>query len=318
MTQQNLDEALRLLDAGRTDEGVQRLREVASSGHPEALFALADMTWSGTSVPQDPARGRLLFEYAASLGHTQSNLLVTNLLGSGVAGKRDWASALHRLGIEAQKLPGRQRALDIIRSMDIDSNGDPRTTPPAEFVSDEPYARFYRSVLTKNECAYLIEMAEDGFRPSMVYDNQRQLVRDTIRTSDGAAFHWLIEDPAIHALNRRIAAVTGTAYDAGEPLQALRYLPGQEYRPHFDFVEGAEIQRLWTALIYLNEEYEGGETTFVRTGVEAKGSTGDVLVFRNTREDGGPDPLAEHAGKPVTAGTKYLATRWIRADRWIV
>ncbi|HEX8840522.1 MAG TPA: 2OG-Fe(II) oxygenase, partial [Sphingomicrobium sp.] len=302
MTQQTLDDALRLLDAGRTYEGVELLRQVASSGQPEALFVLADMTWSGTSLPQDPARGRLLFEYAASLGHTQANLLVTNLLGNGVAGKRDWTTALHRLGVEAQKLPGRQRALDLVRSMDLDANGDPRTTPAAEHVSDEPYARFYRGVLSKTECAYLIDMAEDGFRPSMVYDGQRRLVRDTIRTSDGAAFHWLIEDPAIHALNRRIAAVTGTPYEAGEPLQALRYYPGQEYRPHFDFVDGAEIQRLWTALIYLNEDYEGGETAFVRTGVEAKGRTGDVLVFRNTREDGSPEPLAEHAGKPVTAG----------------
>lgn len=318
MTQQTLDDVLSLIDSGQTDEGVPLLREIASTGDPQALFALADMTWSGTGIPQDPERGRLLFEYAASRGHTQANLLVTNLLGNGVAGKRDWATALHRLQVEAQKLPGRQRALDLLRAMDIDANGDPRTTPSAEVVADEPYARLYREVLTKTECAYLIDMAEDGFRPSMVYDNQRQLVRDTIRTSDGAAFHWLIEDPAIHALNRRIAAVTGTAYEAGEPLQALRYCPGQEYRPHFDYVDGAEIQRLWTALIYLNEDYEGGETAFVRTGVEVKGRTGDVLVFRNTREDGGPEPLAEHSGKPVTAGTKYLATRWIRASRWIV
>ena len=47
--------------------------------------------------------------------------------------------------------------------------------------------------------------------------------------------HWLIEDPVIHALNRRLAAVSGTAWDQGEPLQILRYSPGQQYRNHFDF-----------------------------------------------------------------------------------
>lgn len=318
MDQHDINDVIALIDAGRMDEGVPLLREIASTGNPLALFVLADMTWSGTGVPQDPERGRLLFEYAGANGHTQSNLLATNLLGNGVAGKRDWPTALHRLQVEAQQLPGRQRALQLIQAMDLDANGDPRSTPTAEVVADEPYARMYRAVLTPAECAYLIEQASDGFQPSMVYDSQRQLVRDTIRTSDGAAFHWLIEDPAIHALNRRIARLTGTLYEAGEPLQALRYHQGQEYRPHFDYVEGAEIPRLWTALIYLNDDYHGGETAFVRTGIEVKGRTGDVLVFRNAAADGGPDPLAEHAGRPVTAGTKYLATRWIRASRWIV
>jgi prolyl 4-hydroxylase len=151
----------------------------------------------------------------------------------------------------------------------------------------------------------------------MVFNRERQLVRDTIRTSDGAAFHWLIEDPVVHAINRRVAAASGTTYEQGEPLQVLRYEPGQEYRPHFDYVKGAENRRLWTALIYLNEDYEGGSTAFVRTGIEVRGRTGDVLLFRNALPDDSQDLLAEHAGMPVTAGKKYLATRWIRERRWI-
>jgi len=151
----------------------------------------------------------------------------------------------------------------------------------------------------------------------MVYNESRELVRDTIRTSDGATIHWLIEDPAIVALNRRIAVASGTAYEDGEALQVLRYVPGQEYRPHFDWLNQAPNQRIWTALIYLNDDYEGGATAFVRTGLEVRGRTGDVLLFSNAQKDGHGDPLAEHAGLPVTAGVKYLATRWIREARWI-
>jgi prolyl 4-hydroxylase len=97
----------------------------------------------------------------------------------------------------------------------------------------------------------------------------------------------------------------------------LRYVAGQEYRPHFDWLDQAANQRLWTALVYLNEDYEGGATAFVRTGLEVRGKTGDVLLFSNAQEDGHGDPLAEHAGRPVTSGTKFLATRWIREARWI-
>ena len=313
----SLQHAIDLINSGRHEEGVQLLRQDASGGNPEALFVLADMTWSGNLVPQDPERGRLLFEYAAALGHAQANLLATNLLASGVAGKRDWPGALSRLAAEARQLPERRAALDLIGAMDLDATGDPKATPSPNIVAEEPYARLFRRVFSIAECSYLIGATETRFEPSMVYNKARELVRDTIRTSDGAAIHWLIEDPAIHAFNRRIAALTGTSFDQGEALQVLRYAPGQEYRPHFDFVDGAQNQRLWTALVYLNQDYRGGETAFVRTGTEVRGNAGDVLVFRNALEDGSADPLAEHAGLPVTSGSKYLATRWVREGRWI-
>jgi prolyl 4-hydroxylase len=316
MTSQRLNEALRMIDAGN-EAGVQIVREIASAGDPDGLFALADLFWSGTLVPQNPVQGRLLFEYAASYGHPEGNLLATNLLGSGVAGTRNWPAALERLEAEARVIPERRIAADLVAAMNIDAEGNPAAIPAGRTLSEHPRASMFEGLLTAAECDYLIKTADRLFEPSMVYNEAHELVRDTIRTSDGGAFHWAIEDPAIHAINRRIAAATGTAYEQGEALQILRYIPGQEYRPHFDFVNGATNQRLWTALVYLNDHYQGGETRFVRTGLEVRGRTGDMLLFWNIQGDGHGDPLAEHAGLPVTSGTKYLATRWIREGRWI-
>ncbi|HVM22474.1 MAG TPA: 2OG-Fe(II) oxygenase [Sphingomicrobium sp.] len=312
-----LDDAIRMIDCGRVEEGVHLLRTIASGGDPRGLYLLAHITWSGTHVAQDPQRGRLLFEYAAARGHGQANLFATNLVATGVAGRRDWSLALSRLEDEARQVPARRRTLALIAAMDIDANGDPRSTPEPTPLAERPYVRVFDRLLTPEECGYLIEATGDSFEPSMVYNRERELVRDTIRTSDGATFHWLIEDPAVHALNRRIASATGTSFDQGEALQVLRYSPGQQYRPHFDFVPDAQNQRLWTALIYLNEDYEGGETQFVETGLTFRGRTGDVLLFRNALPDGSIDDAARHAGLPVNSGTKYLATRWVRERRWI-
>lgn len=292
------------------------LRTAAANGDPEALFVLADLTWSGSTLPQDPIRGRLLFEYSAALGHSEANLICTNLLASGVAGKRDWPLALARLNGEANQIPSRKAAADLIAGMKLDARGNPRSVPEPHILAEQPYARLFKRLLKVAECEYLIKVARDRFEPSMVHMPSGR-VRDTIRTSDGAALPWLIEDPAIHALNRRIAAVTRTEYGQGEALQVLRYSPGQQYRPHFDFLETLDNPRPWTALIYLNEGYSGGATAFVQTDLEVKGNTGDVLIFCNAGPDGGREPLAEHAGLPVTAGTKFLATRWIRQERWI-
>ena len=312
----SLDDALRLVDA-QSPEGIRLLQQLAYSGDAKALFALAQLSWSGTIVAQDPILGRQLLEQAAARGHGNANILVTNLLASGVAGKRDWAAAVERLNYEASVLSGRAPAARLLRAMRLDAAGDPLEAFERRTISHAPFAFIVESLLTREECAYLIETGQELFEPSMVYDESHQLVRDTIRTSDGASIQWDREDPAVHAINRRIAAATRTAYEAGEALQLLRYAPGQEYRPHFDWLSNAPNQRLWTALVYLNEDYEGGETAFVRTNIKVKGRTGDMLVFSNADTDGNGDPLAEHAGLPVTSGSKLLATRWIHEARWI-
>jgi prolyl 4-hydroxylase len=119
---------------------------------------------------------------------------------------------------------------------------------------------------------------------------------------------------AIIELNRRLAALSGTKVEWGEPLQILRYRPGQQYHPHVDWL-GAENPRILTALIYINDENAGGETAFVKSGLKVRGRKGDVLVFSSVDGEGRFEPLSEHAGLPVTSGTKYLTSRWIRAGR---
>ncbi len=312
-----LTQAIALSNAGRSAEAVQLVRQVAATGDAEALGVLAEMTWRGGLANQDPKQARTLFEQAAARGHGNSNIIVTNLLASGVAGKLDWDQSLERLRTEARQLPIRQHAMDLIKAMDLDAAGNPKSVPEGKRLSDDPAVTHFPQLLSEPECRYLMESTGNRFEPSMVYDSNRQLVRDEVRTSDGSTIHWLIESPAIVAINRRIAAISGSKYEDGEALALLRYSPGQEYRPHFDFVQGVENRRLMTALIYLNDDYEGGETAFVRTGLTVKGKTGDVILFRNDGSDGGPNPLSEHAGLPITKGVKYLATRWIREARWI-
>lgn len=141
-----------------------------------------------------------------------------------------------------------------------------------------------------------------------------------VRTSFGAVVGPAHEDLVIRALNARIALASGTTIEQGEPLQVLRYEPGQEFRPHHDTIADAGNQRHWTMLVYLNEAYRGGETHFPAAGLTIRSSGGDGLLFRNVDGTGRPDVLARHAGLPVLVGMKWLATRWIREkphDPWL-
>lgn len=307
-------EANALAAAGRAAEAVALAQGAAARGDPFGLFTLADWRLRGVVLPRDPAAARLLFGRAGELGLRTAGLFHTNLLAAGVGGPADWPAAIARLAAEARRDPRRAETLALIERMELAPDGTPPAIQEGERLSASPDVRLFRHLFTPEECDYLVRVAEPGFAPSVVTDASGRQYPDPVRTSEGSAFHWLIADPAVHALNLRLAAASGTGVEQGEPLQILRYSIGQQYRAHLDAVPGAPNPRVATALVYLNEDYEGGATRFVRAGLDVRGRKGDGLVFRNTLSDGRGDPAAEHAGLPVTKGVKLIASRWICAQ----
>lgn len=118
-----------------------------------------------------------------------------------------------------------------------------------------------------------------------------------------------------------MANAAGFDVARAEPLNVLAYAPGEEYRPHFDWFNpewpahqhdlSRYGQRVLTALIYLNEDFRGGETLFLATKYAFKGRTGDLIVFRNVDAAGAPDKSSLHAGRPVNAGEKWIVSQWV-------
>jgi predicted 2-oxoglutarate/Fe(II)-dependent dioxygenase YbiX len=129
-------------------------------------------------------------------------------------------------------------------------------------------------------------------------------------------------DVVLEVLRARIAVATHLPVPIFEPLQVLHYAVGQQFYPHNDFLdpdvsEFAELlrqfgQRIATVLIYLNDDYEGGETVFPKLGIRFRGRRGDALFFTNVDRAGRPDRLTTHAGTPPSSGEKWIISQWIR------
>ena len=248
------------------------------------------------------AEARALFFRSGQAGKLQGSVIYCYLTAS----RFDWDEGISLL---RQLAPYRQdcaRQLALIEAM----TGDP--IPPGELLSEAPHITRFRSLFTRAECAYLIAAAGPMFARATILLRGRE-TPDPARSSDSAAFPLSIENPAVHALNRRIAAASGTHVVQGEPLQILRYRQRGEYKPHFDAIPGLANQRVLTMLVWLNDAFEGGETEFPKAGITIKGEIGDALLFRNILPDGSRDPDTVHAGLPVISGEKLLASRWIRA-----
>ena len=204
--------------------------------------------------------------------------------------------------------------------MELDADGFPATAPQVEQLGDAPAVFRAPRLLSPDECAHLAQSAADLLEPTTVYDpatGARTI--HPIRTSSGATIGPTRQDLVVTAILKRVATITGTRFECGEPLSLLHYAPGEQYRAHVDTIPRAGNQRSHTVLLYLNEGYRGGETRFVASGLTVSGRGGDAVFFANIDHEGAPDPATLHAGLPVTAGAKWLATRWIRQapyDPW--
>lgn len=309
-----VEQAEALAAAGRIGDGYRLLSDPAATGDADALVALASWRLSGALIRRDLSEARKLFGLAGDLGHEEAAAIHIAMLANGAGAGRHWHDALTRLDRRATRIAAARRERDVIAAMDLDADGAPLMKPQGEPLSTSPHVALFRGFLTEAECRYLIDTATPLLRPSVVVDPRTgQLILDPVRTSAAAAFPFVLESPAIHAINRRIAAASGTAVAQGEPLQVLRYRPGEEYKPHSDALPGTANQRILTFLIYLNDDYDGGETVFVSSRLKVRGRAGDGILFRNVDMGGKPDMAARHAGLPVARGEKFLLSRWIRA-----
>ena len=186
---------------------------------------------------------------------------------------------------------------------------------------------YVRGFLSAAECDAMVEASAARIRGSTVVDpTTGQFVPDHRRSSFGTHFERAA-DPVVAAVEQRLARLSGLPEPNGEGLQILHYRVGGEYRPHFDYFDPATPgcalqlkhggQRLLTIIMYLNDVDGGGGTIFPELGLEFLPEKGAALMFASMTRDGALQPQSLHGGSPVTAGVKWIATRWIRVGAYV-
>jgi prolyl 4-hydroxylase len=304
------DQATALARAGRPTEAVALIEAAAAAGDPEGNFILAHWLLYGSDRPRDLAAAHRHLQQAADSGNFAAVRVLAHLTASGTGCPADPGAALAMLRQAADSDPIAAGEVAMLPRMMTEADSD---SAERELLSADPHVEIVRKLLSPEECAYLMKRGEPLLKPSLVDDPATGRGKpDPIRTSHGAAFVPHEEDLVFQAINRRIAAATGTDVRHAEALYVMRYTPGQEYRPHLDALAGLKNQRELTAIVYLSDGFEGGATIFPELGLSIRPRIGDLLVFRNALGDGAPDLRMRHAGEPVTAGEKWIATRWIR------
>ncbi|MDZ4776184.1 MAG: 2OG-Fe(II) oxygenase [Alphaproteobacteria bacterium] len=277
--------------------------------------------------------GAALLDRAAALGSGEAHARLAGFLAAGVREPADWdrsvamlehaadqgyAPARDELRILAERdapSPAALRALVDIRAL-----VQPR---PGAVMRPSPRIRVFKALFSNDECNWIIARARHRLGRASVYGNQtRESLIVNERTNREANFGPADLDVALTFLRARLAHSVRAPLHHFEPATVLHYEVGQHFAPHFDFLDPAipghvadlarRGQRVATALVYLNDDYDGGETDFPTLGWSFKGGPGDALVFDNVGPTGAPDRQTLHAGRPPTRGEKWLLSQWVR------
>lgn len=325
--------ALAAFTAGRNDDAAGLLRQASAAGHVPSMSLLGAQLLTGRALAPDPNGGAKLIFDAAARGGAYACGVAAAILAAGVQGPADWPGALDYLQRAAEL--GHAVAQEQLRIL-AGSGGDDwtalrravdprswRTAPMPRELSADPVMTVVDGLLSPLVCRWLILRSRDRLRPAQLFavDTLQPVERST-RTNSYAPFDLIAGDLVSLAARERLGAAFGYEVPAMEGAQVFHYAVGQEFAPHFDFLEpdapgqaqsiASRGQRIATILVYLNEDFEGGETNFPRLGVKFSGRPGDAFMFANVGADGEPDRRTLHAGLPPTSGEKWLLSQWVR------
>ena len=194
------------------------------------------------------------------------------------------------------------------------------------FTLGSPRIVLFGNLLSAEECEQMIDASRRRLQRSTVVNAETGAYDvHAERTSHGTHFERG-ENPLVTRIEKRIGELTGCPVEHGEPLQVLHYLPGAEYKPHFDYFDAAQPgndqvlamggQRIATVVMYLNDVEAGGSTVFPSLGLDVLPRRGSALYFAYSGAAGETDPRTLHGGSPVVAGEKWIATKWLRQHRY--
>lgn len=254
-------------------------------------------------------------ETSSQEGDGGASHLLAILHARGAWMPKDWPRALKFLALAAEQ--GSAEAATELRLISpTDDLERLFGAPERRNLCESPRVRQIDGFLTGAVCDFLIERGRGGLAPAATLergpDGERTRTVSEHRTNSALAL-GLVEGGVLMALiAERIARALKVPSAVFEAPQLFHYATGQEFRPHIDYIEGAATQRIATFLVYLNDDFEGGETWFPLADLKAKPPRGGAVYFANVDLENQPDPNSLHAGTAPTRGEKWLLSQWIR------
>jgi hypothetical protein len=305
--------------------------ESAKQGYPVALRTVGFFLLRQVGVPIDIALRA--FRLAAYGGDPHSQFVMAKQ-ASTAAEKNSWMRLASQRGLYlAQHVnPGEPNTFDL-SAVKGDLNSELQTlipyinvlrqldkvVLPSSIVSEKAGISVFENALSGIETDYIINISASMLSPAKVVSANNTIKLEDVRTGMTASLGHVL-DLTVDWLVERISGLIGQSVKHAEVPSVIRYNPGQMYKQHGDYLpEGSDLadrvkggQRSHTALVYLNDGYNGGATRFNLLDVVVQPKQGQLLTFSNITPQGQPLLESQHTGEVVLNGEKWLLSIWFR------
>jgi len=154
---------------------------------------------------------------------------------------------------------------------------------------------------TRQECENAISTSESiGYEPAAIDTDRGQMVVESVRNNNRILYEDLNLANSLWQKLKPFAPKqigNSTAIGLNELFRFYKYEAGQEFKRHRDqsYIRNETEASYYTFMIYLNDDYEGGNTTFNQMAIHPK--RGLALIFLHD---------LEHEGSPIIKGVKYV------------
>lgn len=138
--------------------------------------------------------------------------------------------------------------------------------------------------------------------PDHIFGQQKQTRKAALATSnDEVVFIYTQLETAILEAAKYYEQATNTSVGVPQQLSISKYFEGASMGPHVDWDEDhARLEPIVSAVMYLNDDYEGGELHFKEQLVTIKPEAGSIVIFPSV------EPFY-HQSKEIISGSKYMS-----------
>jgi hypothetical protein len=171
-----------------------------------------------------------------------------------------------------------------------------------EKIELHPQIFLIEDFLTETECDQYINLSQEKvFEEAKINVFGRQHMNKGVRNNDRL---MIFDETMAEDLFKKASEFLPKEHDGyqllnfNEMLRVYRYASGQRFKMHRDgsYIRNEREKSFYTFMIYLNDDFEGGETEFENLFTVAP-KKGTALIFHH--------PL-RHEGKTLTSGQKYV------------
>lgn len=307
------------------------LVEAGKQGYPIALRTLGFFLLRQSNVNKEVAYSA--FKLAAFGGDPHSQYFMAKHSAS-VAEANAWLAIAAQSGLylAIQQYQENSEQIDLA-SLKVDLRSQLESLVPfldqivtldqvsanSKILSNNAKISVIENAISADEADYLINASASLLKPAKVVKADNSIKLQNIRTGMTASLGQTL-DLVVDWLLQRISDFIGQQIENAEAPSVIRYLSGEMYKQHGDYLPHGSVlakesnggQRCQTALVYLNDGFDGGATTFTELDLSVNPKCGKLLTFTNITEKAEPLILSQHTGEKIKSGEKWILSVWFR------